>query len=303
MTGSSDGVVRMWSLDFVEVAITDNPMHNDEHGEVKLSDNETTNCIPPITQLAKKMSLNNEYLDKDTLNNLQHMLASNAYATTTLTPIKKAEVGKDLNTQSDEEEECSSDTEEICQENDTLDNTTDVEDEEDKSIYRITPTSESECVDENQLPKIQDGEYEADLDHKNIAKNEEAVTSTANDAGFVIVPIGEEVNEGKGDADEEYGNSELGSCGGRRPPRRCRLESDGYTWSRQLVFRAKLTMHTAFERPDNIEPAAVTALAVSKDHRTIYVGDEKGRVFSWSVSSRPGKGEREMVMIDLPYHE
>ena len=61
-------------------------------------------------------------------------------------------------------------------------------------------------------------------------------------------------------------------------------------WSKQLVFRAKLTMHTAFERPDNVEPAAITALAVSKDHRIVYVGDERGRVFSWTVSSRPGKG-------------
>ncbi len=66
--------------------------------------------------------------------------------------------------------------------------------------------------------------------------------------------------------------------------------SDGYTWKRQLVFRAKLTMHTAFERPDNVEPAAVTALAISKDHRTVYVGDERGRVFNWTVASKAGKG-------------
>ena len=66
---------------------------------------------------------------------------------------------------------------------------------------------------------------------------------------------------------------------------------DGYTWVRRLLFRAKLTMHTAFERNDNVDPAAVTALAVSKDHRTIYVGDEKGRVFSWAGSSKPGKGK------------
>ncbi len=66
--------------------------------------------------------------------------------------------------------------------------------------------------------------------------------------------------------------------------------TDGYTWVRRLVFRAKLTMHTAFERSDNADPAAVTALAVSKDHRTVYVGDERGRVFSWVVSSKPGKG-------------
>lgn len=49
-------------------------------------------------------------------------------------------------------------------------------------------------------------------------------------------------------------------------------------------------MHTAYERPDNVDPAGVTALAVSKDHKSVYVGDEKGRVFVWSVSSRPGKG-------------
>ena len=39
---------------------------------------------------------------------------------------------------------------------------------------------------------------------------------------------------------------------------------EGFRWQRQLVFRSKLTMHTAFERKDNKDPAAVTALAVSK---------------------------------------
>ncbi|QQP38080.1 WD repeat and FYVE domain-containing protein, partial [Caligus rogercresseyi] len=66
--------------------------------------------------------------------------------------------------------------------------------------------------------------------------------------------------------------------------------NDGYIWKKDLILRAKLTMHTAFERPDNGDPAAVTALAISKDHKIVYVGDEKGRVFSWTVSSRPGKG-------------
>lgn len=35
-------------------------------------------------------------------------------------------------------------------------------------------------------------------------------------------------------------------------------------WACQLVFRSKLTMHTAYDRRDNTEPASVTALAVSK---------------------------------------
>lgn len=38
----------------------------------------------------------------------------------------------------------------------------------------------------------------------------------------------------------------------------------GFKWQRQLLFRSKLTMHTAFERDDNKEPAAITAIAVSK---------------------------------------
>jgi len=38
----------------------------------------------------------------------------------------------------------------------------------------------------------------------------------------------------------------------------------GFRWQRQLVFRSKLTMHTAFERKDNKDPAAVTAVAISR---------------------------------------
>lgn len=76
------------------------------------------------------------------------------------------------------------------------------------------------------------------------------------------------------------------------------------------MFRSKLTMHTAYDRKDNSEPASITALAVSKDHRTLYVGeyqmnsrenekillncsfsgDARGRVFSWSVAEQPGRG-------------
>lgn len=32
-------------------------------------------------------------------------------------------------------------------------------------------------------------------------------------------------------------------------------------------------MHTAYDRKDNCEPASITSLAVSKDHRTLYVGE------------------------------
>ncbi|GAB6019627.1 hypothetical protein CHUAL_001189 [Chamberlinius hualienensis] len=64
---------------------------------------------------------------------------------------------------------------------------------------------------------------------------------------------------------------------------------EGFKWQCQLVFRSKLTMHTAYDRKDNSDPAAVTALAISKDHKTVYVGDAKGRLFSWSVPDHPGR--------------
>lgn len=48
--------------------------------------------------------------------------------------------------------------------------------------------------------------------------------------------------------------------------------SIGFKWQRQLVFRSKLTMHTAYDRKDNAEPASITALTVSKDHKVLYIG-------------------------------
>ncbi|ELW70223.1 WD repeat and FYVE domain-containing protein 3 [Tupaia chinensis] len=72
----------------------------------------------------------------------------------------------------------------------------------------------------------------------------------------------------------------------------------GYRWERHLVFRSKLTMHTAFDRKDNAHPAEVTALGVSKDHSRILVGDSRGRVFSWSVSDQPGRSAADHWVKD-----
>ncbi|XP_050083063.1 WD repeat and FYVE domain-containing protein 3 isoform X2 [Anopheles aquasalis] len=54
-------------------------------------------------------------------------------------------------------------------------------------------------------------------------------------------------------------------------------------WIRQLVLRVDLTMNTAYDRKTNAEPASITALAISKDHQWVYVGDARGRVFAWTV--------------------
>lgn len=57
-------------------------------------------------------------------------------------------------------------------------------------------------------------------------------------------------------------------------------------------------MHTAYDRKDNAEPASITALAVSKDHKTLYVGDARGRVFSWSVTEQPNRGMADHWLKD-----
>ena len=57
-------------------------------------------------------------------------------------------------------------------------------------------------------------------------------------------------------------NSALMALG--RNPGQSRKLREGFRWQKQLVFRYKLTSHTAFERKDNKDPAPVTAIAVSK---------------------------------------
>uniref|UniRef100_A0A1A9X279 WD repeat and FYVE domain-containing protein 3 n=1 Tax=Glossina brevipalpis TaxID=37001 RepID=A0A1A9X279_9MUSC len=82
-----------------------------------------------------------------------------------------------------------------------------------------------------------------------------------------------------------------------------KLKSDhmlkkGFKWQRQLMFRSKLTMHTAYDRKDNAEPASITALTVSRDHKILYVGDARGRIYSWCVTEQPGRGVADHWLKD-----
>ncbi|KAJ8263051.1 hypothetical protein COCON_G00155080 [Conger conger] len=89
-----------------------------------------------------------------------------------------------------------------------------------------------------------------------------------------------------------------GSSARHAEPRPYSQLRPGYRWERQLVFRSKLTMHTAFDRKDNTHPAEISALAISKDHSKMLVGDGRGRVFSWSVSEQPGRSAADHWVKD-----
>jgi len=39
---------------------------------------------------------------------------------------------------------------------------------------------------------------------------------------------------------------------------------EDHVWQKRLAFRGKLTMHTAYDRKDNTEPASITAITVSR---------------------------------------
>ena len=238
LTGGSDGVVRMWSLDYVEV-----PVQTSEVQEPGTPDSDRTN-ISTVTELAKKMSIS---LSGDCLSSLRDAVAR--HHKVSLTSERSVE------DQSSDTEDC----DEI-----TADKHSDIDCSDGPS-----PAPEL-TVDPPSPIKSLNG---VDTAASNNADPPEISVTYPSDDSFVVV-----------EGPVEEGVEVLDSGPAMMP-------GDGYMWSRQLVFRAKLTMHTAFERSDNSEPAAVTALATSKDHKTLYVGDERGRVFSWMVSNKPGKGK------------
>ena len=219
ITGSSDGVVRMWSLDYVEVAVdtvrTEAVLDSSKAGQPEGSLCE----VSSITSLAKKMSVS---LSGDCLTSLREVVARQ----------KNQPVHSEASIDSSDTEDC-------------------------EDLEADLPSQVEEVVD-GCSPMPADP---ANLGSPGESPPEICVTA---DESFVLL-----------------------HSPGTEPVMR---PGDGYTWARQLIFRAKLTMHTAFERRDNTEPAAVTSLAVSKDHRTLFVGDDRGRVFSWGVGNKPGKG-------------
>ncbi|BES87468.1 Beach [Nesidiocoris tenuis] len=117
---------------------------------------------------------------------------------------------------------------------------------------------------------------------ESLGKMRPSKSDTSLTESFVIV-------SGNGEEVGEIGNAPTPPA--RRHRQNQHILRDGFVWQKQLVFRSKLTMHTAYDRKDNAEPASITCLAVSRDHRIVYVGDARGRVFSWNVADQPGRAD------------
>jgi WD40 repeat protein len=256
MTGNSDGVVRMWSLEFVEVA--------DEDVKVKTNSFQ----VPDADSVSVTSSLvtdSSQPVDIPQTARRRHL-----------------EEFKDLSTRCQQLTECGSSVDSdtghmvgAVQQWLSAERDTDSQPVSDSKLRLImTSTDDSGSVDtavtllsrDQQSPVARWTKSPLDI----------AVDSPES-GDFCIVT----------DLDVKDAVSSL-PAGTLSTAHRRKLR-DGFHWQKQLVFRSKLTMHTAFERKDNKDPAAVTALAVSRDHKSLYVGDAKGRVYTWSVTDQPGR--------------
>ncbi|XP_058804217.1 WD repeat and FYVE domain-containing protein 3 isoform X1 [Phymastichus coffea] len=259
MTGSTDGVARMWSMDYVQVPAEEDKveeveMNKNQNKEKCKEENKKESTKKRVHELVKQMSISNESSGT--------MAKSGSESS-----LSEAENSKEASRSHEEKEECS-------------DN-----ESSNGSVNKLSPQSNASTVvlrrksRGNPLFRKSEGGGRADSEGtqmiesaNSIVESDTAMRTSKSDTSltdsFVVI-------------------TEADIKSKRINPQNVLRE--GFKWQRQLVFRSKLTMHTAYDRKDNAEPASITALAVSRDHRTVYVGDTRGRVFSWSVCEQPGR--------------
>ena len=259
MTGSSDGVVKMWSIEYIQVPI-------DEDDRSERSSNTSISSTP--TDVCKNDS--------------------------SLTiPVSKDEIVRRLSIASATAESNKGDDDEESTEGnsspDDKDNEWDllhIEPGEEMAIPSISH-SKSAAIIVTQSSKDSFDQSS----HKPLPKpTPKPPTMAAASPSALGVP---KIRTSKSDTSifDSFIIVNENECNRKKLIAENAVLKVNHKWIPQLVFRSKLTMHTAFERNDNIEPAAITALAISKDHRTVFVGDARGRVFSWSVSEGRGMSD------------
>ncbi|KAJ8676714.1 hypothetical protein QAD02_012501 [Eretmocerus hayati] len=268
MTGSTDGVARMWSMDYVQVPAEENKVDNTEIVKNKRNDSTKEESRKESTkkrvhELVKQMSINNEGSGS---------LAKSGSESS----LSETENSKEAARSHEEKEECSDD--ESCN----------------NSLSKLSPQSNASTV---VLRKKSRGNLLFRKSEGGGRADSEGTQITESTSSFVE----SEVTMRSSKSDTSLTDSFVVVTEADTKPKKVNPQNilrEGFKWQRQLVFRSKLTMHTAYDRKDNTEPASITALAVSKDHRTVYVGDTRGRVFSWSVCDQPGRNVADHWLKD-----
>ncbi|XP_054166813.1 WD repeat and FYVE domain-containing protein 3-like [Oppia nitens] len=268
MTGSSDGVVKMWSLDYVQVPIDDDDK-SDRSSNTSISSTPTTDVCKGESSLVIPVS-------KDEI--VRRLSIASA----------TAESNK-----GDEDEESTEGNASSPEDKDNDWDLLHIEPSDDIPTLSM-PQSKSTTIFVTSLNK-QTQQMEASKHQKPLPKT--PTNLTASGASALEVP---KIRTSKSDTSlfDSFIIVNENECNRNRNQLNAVLKP-GHKWIPKLVFCSKLTMHTAFERNDNTEPAAITALAISKDNKTVFVGDARGRVFSWTVSEGRGTVSDHWVKDEL----
>ncbi|GFQ88429.1 WD repeat and FYVE domain-containing protein 3 [Trichonephila clavata] len=320
MTGSSDGVVRMWSADYVQIPEDTNLSMEEDQKDSSSNKKQSVTQTPEkeeivvetkAAEIVRRMSLAGS---KD----IGELMQRSTLCATDKSRFTKSASGSSLSEEEKDDEEEFEDLEEDLKEQEaqmrksendskeipknSLIPTSQIQHSKTVSGFHSTEiesstkeTTKSKKLvhsDNFECPPEPQGTFQrcSTVGPESTVKSEEvsetgsskmrlSKSDTSLTDSFVIVSE----NEGLDGERNQDGS-------GLKLKKKKKILKDGFKWHCQLVFRSKLTMHTAFDRSDNTEPAAVTTLAVSRDHKTVYVGDARGRVFSWSVTDKPGRG-------------
>ncbi|XP_071808138.1 WD repeat and FYVE domain-containing protein 3-like isoform X3 [Asterias amurensis] len=309
MTGSSDGVVRMWSVEYVQVpdissskrSSTSNSLQPDDTLVSKVKDEDCTSESQSEDSQSFSSALNEESevstptkgsVDKvmsdsspDDMNEVLMMSDAGGYDCDTLKANRNSKVSVD---EMDGHNPRLTPPSSLPVEGTYIDNRPGITLTQPGDTTMTTPDNLDSCSDATSFTT---GDDVSDIINGNQGDETDSLGSGLRVGENGVTPPspmqrGEYVILSESDFDkydDDFKKRERMSASHRNKLK------PGFKWQRQLVFRSKLTMHTAFERKDNVQPAAVTALAISRDHMKVFVGDERGRVFSWSVADQPGK--------------
>jgi len=243
MTGSSDGVVRIWSLEYIQVPIeekTDLSPHSSissvSSEEVTVKENNHLSLLLFKDEIVRRMSLASEKEEQTKEGNeKENSDESSCESSNKSSNDDWFNVGDDL--KPDSTSSYDSPVPQIAHSkssNEFFSMSSISNETNEDTQTKLQPEPQSACSILT-LPKIRTSKSDTSLGENRLDKNES-----------ILKP--------------------------------------GFKWERRLALRGKLTMHTAFEVKENTEPAAITALSISKDNKTIFVGDARGRIFNWSVA-------------------
>ncbi|XP_063360999.1 WD repeat and FYVE domain-containing protein 3 [Cydia amplana] len=311
ITGSTDGVVRMWSIDYIPETVEDQPQSTEaisleqptssievkeiEHrlsvqeSEDAKSEGETTfdetnsedqpskteATIKRVEELVKQMSLSQDNDNGELVKSPSESSLSDACETTSAKESARRHDEKD--TCSDQEAPYREEPVDSCDEAKDYDNDKDTETEkEHRKLQKQGNVVMRRKSKGNPLFRKSGGSIGDSADSGSL--DSAPGQSTETEGGL---------RTSKSDTSLTDSFVVVSAPASPAPDRaKPRLDPESETaikWQRRLILRGKLTMHTAYERRDNACPASVTAVAAARSGRGLAVGDARGRIFRWSA--------------------